>query len=106
MICYGLTFNDAASIFCAACKKEKVLFTRKWFDQGFFSYSHFPCMTKRNISHFLINRLRRNETSVPWVGCQNYIEGDQINFDLLYDSDIDHDNVTSNVRMYEATFLT
>ena len=82
MICYGLTFNDAASIFCAACKKEKVLFTRKKdLTKVFFRIHTFVklphcCMTMKNISHFLINHLRRNETIVPCVGCQNYIEGD------------------------------
>ena len=81
MICYGLTFNDAASIFCAACKKEKVLFTRKDLTKVFFRIHTFVklphcCMTMKNISHFLINHLRRNETIVPCVGCQNYIEGD------------------------------
>ena len=70
------------AFFVLLVKKKKFYSREKRFDQGFFYRIHtfvkLPhcCMTMKNISHFLINHLRRNETIVPCVGCQNYIEGD------------------------------
>ena len=69
------------AFFVLLVKKKKFYSREKRFDQGFFRIRTFVklphcCMTMKNISHFLINHLRRNETIVPCVGCQNYIEGD------------------------------